>query len=279
MIGAVLTLVSALCGGLAVRFLTGHTLTGTKLSLASILLNAFTTGIFLGIALLHMLMEALRAADMIMALSLVGTAIILSFLLQQFLESTHSHRMLTSEDDSIELNPVGGGSRKSTPIAESMKGQPMKALLFVVLSFHSVLTGLAIGSGFSHSISGLSSTVAVVAFHKCFEGIALANSFKDFISPSLEPRNTCSKFLGIFLTFAMMTPLGILIGIALSDVNPAGSSIGAALLSLSAGSFLSVIALELFPSLLKESKSSTTKVLVSCTMLCGYLLMIILSFV
>eukprot|EP00461_Guttulinopsis_vulgaris_P004655 UN04657 len=113
--------------------------------------------------------------------------------------------------------------------------------LWIALSFHSVVEGIVLGSSDSETIKSI--LVAILA-HKGLESFALGASL-------INAKVSAKKFVAFCLCFALMTPIGILIGL-LAESGFEGP-VSACLSGFGAGTFLYVSIVEvLLPQFNKQ---------------------------
>lgn len=196
--------------------------------------NAFSAGIFLGIGLIHMLGEAQAAWaelgwDYPIAFVLATAAFAASLLFEHVLLPEPAHAIVHHHGhDCIEEHHEEAGSGGLFPY-----------VLVVVLSLHSVLAGLALGTQTSLA-NGMIIFVAIF-IHKATDGLALGVSLA---------RSEIESRLGLRLAalFALMTPLGILAGMGVSYLLGGGGSeshLEATVLALTAGTFIYIASLDI----------------------------------
>lgn len=122
--------------------------------------------------------------------------------------------------------------------AASAAQGPYAYILTLVLGFHSLLAGIALGVE-DAALVGLAIAIAIVA-HKGAAAFALATSFvrADMARP---------RAWRLVATFSCVTPLGILIGALLGNLlaEESGEIVEAVFDSLAAGSFLYIAALDI----------------------------------
>eukprot|EP00035_Acanthoeca_spectabilis_P014174 m.269521 g.269521 ORF g.269521 m.269521 type:complete len:358 (-) comp16070_c0_seq5:1810-2883(-) len=111
--------------------------------------------------------------------------------------------------------------------------------MFVALSFHSALAGVALGV----EASALSSIFVAILAHKSIAAFSLGTSFvrARAAAPASLPRRTVVLWL---LAFACVTPTGVMVGTALTedDLDPRAA---ACLKAIAAGTFLHVGLIEI----------------------------------
>lgn len=217
-VAAVLVLLAGIAGGaFAVRLRDSE-----SGNWAARLANAFAGGVFLGAALMHMLPDARDNFDSVLAdmqypyYTLVAA---LSFLLVLLLD-------------------------KGVTPSRSNSGSVYPYLLALVLSIHSVITGIALGLE-SHMIGATAILVAVLA-HKTTAAMALGISFN---------RERIDERLGrnLLRMFYVMTPIGIILGTWWSGLLQGRSGIitEAVFDALAAGTFLYIAVVNILVEELK----------------------------
>ncbi len=144
----------------------------------------FTSGIFLGAGILHMLPESqdhfaeLGSDVHVYAVLFVS----LGFMLVLFLEKV----LVTVEDDDVIVTA----------------GVSAYVLIFV-LSVHSVITGISMG--LSSTAQQVMLLILVISLHKLFAAFAVGMSF-------LSAEFSRQRYLTLILFFSLMAPLGIILG-------------------------------------------------------------------
>ncbi len=199
--------------------------------------NAFSAGIFLGIGLIHMLGEAQAAWTELgwnypIAFVLATAAFAASLLFEHVLLPEPAHEIVHHHGhDCIEEHHGHVG-------AEAGSGGFYPYVLVVALSLHSMLAGLALGTQDSFT-NGLI-IFAAIFVHKATAGFALGVSLA---RSGIEKRRS----LRLAALFAAMTPIGILLGIALNRIIRSGAErhVDAAVLALAAGTFIYIASLDI----------------------------------
>jgi solute carrier family 39 (zinc transporter), member 1/2/3 len=115
---------------------------------------------------------------------------------------------------------------------------PYAYILTLVLGFHSMLAGIALGVE-DTALVGMAIAIAIVA-HKGAAAFALGTSF---VKAGMARRQAW----GLIATFSCITPLGILAGMLLGNLlaHKSGEMVEAVFDSLAAGSFLYIAALDI----------------------------------
>jgi zinc transporter ZupT len=102
---------------------------------------------------------------------------------------------------------------------------------------HSFTAGLALGVQSTVSGSAIAILVAILG-HKFVEALSLAASF-------VREGVSVATSLSLLLAYCAMTPAGILVGWALSDIGPEATRVEALISGFAAGSFVFLAAHEL----------------------------------
>ena len=122
-------------------------------------------------------------------------------------------------------------------ISQHLHGSTLASLmLFLALSLHSILEGVAIG--IVPKAEMVVSTSAAILAHKAFAGYALGSTL--ITAESLDTR----KHLYLGMIFSMTTPLGVLLGMALLDDFNGDSLAVGVVQAMVAGTFLYVSIVE-----------------------------------
>lgn len=182
----------------------------------------------------------------------------------------HSHDQVETGDygtqgESIEL-PVHAEDGKEEPhshIHGIVKGNSILALVvFIALSFHSVMEGMGMGASITPAWDIL---VAILA-HKSLAAFALALEF-------LHHNVSRKQLLSSVAVFSLMTPMGILFGRLLVDTNHATPA-GGVCAAFAGGTFLFVAIMEIIPQELQDPRYQLEK---CSALLAGYGAMGVLS--
>ncbi|KAF0699985.1 Aste57867_9465 [Aphanomyces stellatus] len=131
-------------------------------------------------------------------------------------------------------------------------------VLFVALSFHSVLEGLGIGA---QNTTAWGVFLAII-MHKGLAAFALGSGM-------LKSQVNKTKFIGYMFLFSMMSIVGIVIGWGISDASESSEDSAAAgiCLALASGTFIYVAVMEIIPLEFSHGRSDVTKTLL---LLFGY---------
>ncbi len=211
--------------------------------------NAFAGGIFLGAGLLHMLPDSASAFEVVLPdvdyplpALFAGLAILLVLLTDQLAKA----------------------SRDNGAAGEDAHGRP--ALLFIVLSLHSMITGISLGLD-TEMMGTITLFVAIIA-HKGAAAFALGTALAG--SPGTGHRRT-------ILLFAATTPLGIILGTVLSEALSSNWIVGfeAVFDGLAAGTFLYVALMDIFIEAFKDPRGRSSKLVLATV---GFGLMALIVF-
>ncbi len=202
--------------------------------------NTFAAGIFLGAGLIHMLPDATEGFSNVLQSDFPFAPFIasLGFLLILFIEKSISN------------------SKKHASY-----------VLIFILSIHSIIVGIALGTETAISQS-IIIAIAVLA-HKGSAAFALGVSM-------LKSKIATYKITKLIIMFSLMTPLGIVIGAFLEHVLD-GSSVEFSIAvfdALAAGTFLYIAIMDIFNEEFKDKKYTYLKLLFSVL---GLLLMALLA--
>jgi len=214
--------------------------------------NAGAGGVFLAAAFVHLLSEATELVDVSgVSIPLTEFLIPLGILSVFTLEKVvflHDHK---SEEEALLVKPPYQPNRMPS------------YLLTAILSFHSVIEGLAIGVASSASVA--TTTMIAIGTHKWLEALALGISY---VKCELPPK----KMAGLGLVYSIMTPIGIVIGviILLSIPNASTTVVEACFLSFATGTFTYVGLIDILVEEFKEEKDKWWKYL---SMLVGFVLL------
>lgn len=220
----VLSVLSSVIGG----FIGGVIKVKSKDKIAS--LFQITAGIMTGIVCFDMLPESFEMANLATNILGLFLGVILVYIIDVFSENDMKSKKYSSTTISIMLS----------------------------MSLHNIVEGLAIGSGFSHSIN-LGMTLLISIFlHDIPEGIVIGITNKiDKLSLKRVILNS------VFVGFS--TVIGGIISIFFSNINSFGVAF---CLAFSAGAMLYIVACDLLPS----SNKYSTKRHVSIMYICGILI-------
>ena len=209
-----------LLGGALSKWLSGSRKSNLLFSFG----NAFAGGIFLGAGLIHMLPDAQEGFKNLTGSDYPWYAIVCcaGFLLILFLEKVLIQHDHPSED------------------ASALTGKLIlyPYILMIVLSIHSVITGIALGTE-ARIAQALVLLIAVMA-HKGTAAFALTVSL-------LRGAVPLKRIFGMVVLFSLMTPAGILLGIGFMMIlsGRAEQVFEAGFDALAAGSFLYIALLDI----------------------------------
>ncbi|EEY61260.1 Zinc (Zn2)-Iron (Fe2) Permease (ZIP) Family [Phytophthora infestans T30-4] len=180
------------------------------------------------------------------------------------------HGQLETEDygtqgasSELILHAEHGTEEPHSHIHGIVKGNPILALvLFIALSFHSVMEGMGMGASTSPAWDIL---VAILA-HKSLAAFALALEF-------IHHKVSRKQLLVSVAVFSLMTPTGILFGRLLVDTNHATPA-GGVCAAFAGGTFLFVAIMEIIPQELQDPRYQIEK---CSALLAGYGAMGVLS--
>ncbi len=215
--------------------------------------TSFSAGIFLGAGLIHMLPDAVKnyAQTVKSAFPWAFFLCALGFLLLLFIENIfldkHHNIQFNDSDHDSPLTPY---------------------LLAIILSIHSVITGVSLGTENTLSLT-LILFLAVIA-HKGSAAFALATNL-------IKSQFNKSKIMYIIIFFSLMTPIGIIIGAILDKVLPHRSEhiVEGLFDSMAAGTFLYISIVNLLNKEFNIKKYIGAKIFFVAL---GFSLMTILAF-
>ncbi|XP_073465300.1 LOW QUALITY PROTEIN: zinc transporter ZIP1-like [Aquarana catesbeiana] len=236
------------------------------------LISCFAGGVFLATCLLDLLPDYLSGINE----ALGKLNITLQFPLQEFILAMGFFLVLVLEQIVLSYKDQPGPSEETHSLLASEgrhsgSDQPhvhvdvnahsaVRAVILVMsLSLHSVLEGLAVGL-LRESGKVLEICLALL-IHKCIISFSLTLKLSQ---GRLRPR----VILGCLLLFSFMTPLGIGIGVALTESSdPLHQLARSVLEGIATGTFLYITFLEILPHELNSGDQRIGKVVV---MLCGF---------
>ncbi|XP_059570828.1 zinc transporter ZIP1-like [Alligator mississippiensis] len=231
-------------------------------------LGAAAGGVFLAACLLDVvpdylgeMREALRARRIQVSFPLAELVLALGFLLVLVLERAAlecGERRARAPGEAAPLLPA--------PAAPAPA--PFRALaMLLALSLHSVLEGLAVGL---QAVPARALRVcAAILLHKAVIAVGLSLLL-------LRSRVATRCFVASVAAFALMSPLGIVLGMGLSQSRGPSAALAQCLLQgLAAGTFLYVTFLEILPHELSAARGRLPQVL---ALLLGFSAMVTLRF-
>jgi zinc transporter 1/2/3 len=200
--------------------------------------NAFAGGIFLGAGLIHMLPDAQEGFKNLTGSDYPWYAIVCcaGFLFILFLEKV--------------LIQHGHPSENTSELSGKLILYPY--ILMIVLSIHSVVTGIALGTE-TRITQALVILIAVMA-HKGTAAFALSVSL-------LRNSVSLKRIFGMVVLFSSMTPIGILLGIGFMILlsGSADQTFEAGFDALAAGSFLYIALLDILQEEFTPSQHRVAK--------------------
>jgi zinc transporter ZupT len=178
--------------------------------------DSLATGIFLGAAMLHMLPEASHMFNQLgytypFALLITGSVFLIFLWFEHLGKELYGHH---------EHSHVDQHSASSTPFA---------LVAWVMLSFHSLVLGSVLG--FAHDLAFMIMIYLAIISHKWAESFAIAVQLS-------KSKLKASTQKGLFLFFALMSPLGAFIGWYWGSEVSLNSLFNPVLIATSAGTFL-----------------------------------------
>ena len=254
-------------GGLAPTFLV-KTLTSRIDSLLG-LMNAFSGGVFLSAGLTHILPHVLEASESVnwsptaypLPYTLVTLGYLMIFFVERVLFHTHGHNL---EDEhrhghshgGEEADVEGADEKHSHSHSHShdekvgnkvgMTSDEMAPfILLIAISLHAILAGVSLGV--QSSKTNITTVAIAIISHKAPAAFSIGFAFYK------SGVRAFKHISAIIFGFAMVTPIGIAIGIAIGSSSPVASLI---LEGLAAGSFIYVGATEIATD---EFETSTEK--------------------
>ncbi len=195
--------------------------------------NAFAAGVFLGTGLIHLLTEAIeRWSELGWSFPIAPTLAALGFMALLLVE----HVLLPQSVH--EVVHAHSGEHLSADAERSLSADPVPYALLIALSGHSVIAGVALGA--QSSIGGASFILVAILTHKWSAAFALGVS----LVRNAVPRR---RAYGRLALFALSTPLGVVAGSTLVGVmrSSIGRSFDAAFLSIAAGAFIYIAAVDI----------------------------------
>jgi zinc transporter 1/2/3 len=196
--------------------------------------NAFAGGLFLSVGLIHMVGEAdegfveAGVHDVYPFGLLLASVAFLAILL---LENVMAH-----EQDPSEERVEVGGTAVPVDVEDRSDAGFRARLLVILLSIHSFIAGMAIGA--ETSVAATVAILIAIVAHKGPEGYALGLSL-------YEAGRERSDLIRTVLFYSIMTPIGILVGMGLSELLTGEAQILAEAIfdGLAGGTFLYIATL------------------------------------
>lgn len=199
--------------------------------------NAFAGGVLLAAGLIHLLGDAADGfaglwpdVDYPWAFTIAAGAFLMILGIERVLPRTSrvpvGARMMGDDPESDAL----------VAAAEETNRYPY--LLLLTLSIHSIIAGMALGA--QQSVAGFLIIVIAILAHKSAAGFALGVSLHRIGTDLKRAR-------GLIIGFSVMTPLGIILGTAISAIlDSTGEQIFEALFdAIAAGTFLYIASMDI----------------------------------
>jgi zinc transporter 1/2/3 len=229
-------------------------------SLLNSCLNMCAGGVFLAGSFVHLLPDAMHNAPLAELHAsfpwpafFYGLGFLAMLILEVFVHSikdTLHHSNLSPEDDQSpltmlnnkkmrydECNELQAVHSQIHNISDLSNDNPyLPFVVFIALSFHSLMEGIGIGAASSQPWS----IVIAVLAHKSLAGMALSMEL-------LQHKVRLAKLVLCLVIFASMTPIGIIFGWLFAGSDPAESMASGICTALAGGTFLYVGAMEIVP--------------------------------
>ena len=178
-----------------------------------------------------------------------------------FLLSSPSEAQMEAENIKYDLESLSKEENRTKKAENSVRG----LLTVLALSFHAIFEGLAVG--LEPSLSSVVYLAAAIATHKLV--IAFCVGMELYVA------GTSSKtILGYLSVFSMVTPLGIVVGLALGHFKNDSENLGPVptiLQGMAAGTLLYVV---FFEVLARERANEKSGLLQLAAILVGFMLML-----
>ncbi|XP_071345476.1 zinc transporter ZIP1 [Trachinotus anak] len=254
------------------------------------LISCFAGGVFLAACLLDIIPDYLSDINTELDARKIET----SFPLPEFIMATGFFTVLILEKLVLSCREMGGAQEERAPLIPDSRNGPghghgtspdlessghhvhvdfqahspfRSFMLFLSLSLHSVFEGLAIG--LQNTESKVLEICIAILVHKSI--IVFSLSVK-LVQSAVRPL-WLAAYIGVF---ALMSPLGIAIGISVMEAQlEAGALIQAVLEGLAAGTFVYITFLEILPHELNSPGKQLLKVIF---ILLGFSIMAALTF-
>jgi len=199
--------------------------------------NAFSAGVFLGAGLLHMLPDAEENFQ-----SFAGN---LDFPFPALIAGMGFLLILILEKAAL------GGKEDVGAMSKERSVYPF--ILCFVLSIHSIIAGTSLGLE-ATLLSASAIFIAIIA-HKGAAAFSLGVSLKESDFPSF-------RHILIICFFAVMTPLGVVLGTTFSTILSSNATAGfeAIFDALAAGTFLYIAVVDIMEEVFKQSRDRWIKV-------------------
>lgn len=229
-IALVVIFFTGILGGLSARKVSKSKQSAVLFSLG----NSFAGGVFLGAGLIHMLPDAQATFSTMGDTGYPWSVLIccLGFLLILFLEKVLLNKEHANTDTSVHLTP---------------KVSLYPYILMLVLSLHSLITGIALGT--EKVVSQTLIILLAVLAHKGTAAFALGISL-------LKSSIPMHRVVFMLISFSLMTSIGILLGMGLLEVLSDQSALifEGVFDALAAGTFLYIALLDILNDEFAEKK-------------------------
>jgi len=218
-------------------------------------LAAFSGGVILGTAFLHLLPEAMeRAGESAPAWALASFFALYVFETHVVRHDHHQHDHSHEHDHGHAAVPAEAHAAHAHGHTSDAASAKLTIVAGVAFGLHAAFDGLAVGVGFAPGLAlGSSATIGVLA-HKVPEGIALASLL---LRGGMRPSRAWLAAAGI----AMLTPLATIVAILFVGESVTEAAMGK-LLAVIAGAFVYVAAIDLLPEVAHHPRLSRTGLMV-----------------
>ena len=240
--------------------------------------NAFAAGIFLGIGLIHMLGDASATwRDSLgwsypMALLLAGAAFLLLLWFEHVALPASAHQAVHEPGGVVSgldhARPARVGRITDHALDAPHGVSPLYPYaLIVALSIHSFIVGVSMGA--QQTLANVVMIFVAIAAHKSTAGFALGVS----LARNHVPRRRSLRLIGLF---ALITPLGIVVGLLVTNALTGHGEVvfDAVFLALASGSFIYIAAFDIIRDEFLQPGPRAVKWLLTAT---GYGLMGVLA--
>ncbi len=199
--------------------------------------NAFAGGLFLGVGFIHLLPEGIEKLEGVTHYPLAAFGFVILLLIDRVVYGDHNVAENAGEDQKLSIHPY---------------------VLLVMLSVHSVIAGISLGIE-SH-LSGLMLLLLGILCHKGSESFAL---MINVLQSGIGKRR--NKHILAF--FVLMTPLGVLIGmaasLALAERESVTALIEGSFNAIAAGTFIYVAVMDIINAELSSRDVRVAKFVMS----------------
>lgn len=221
-------------------------------------LAAFSGGVILGAAFLHLLPESLELAGTNAPAWALAAFFALYVLETHVVRHEHHHE---AGDGHAHAHTHGHAAVPAEAHAAHAHGNgesaaaPLTAVAILAFGLHAAFDGLAVGVGFSPAIAlGSSATLGVLA-HKVPEGMALASLL-------LRAGMRTRRALAIAAAIAALTPVATALSFLLLENGVSQLTMGR-LLAMVAGAFVYVASADLLPEVAHHPRLSRTALMLA----------------